>query len=571
MTLLPAFLLSLILSAPGAPEPDVAVVCPASFEPALAPWVEFRQQQGHRIVFLRAEQTPAAIRAGLQKLAKNDALRFVLLVGDADPAMHTLPAIRARCVPPHYVAAKINVKWGSESHLSTDNWYADLDGDDLPELAIGRLTADTPEELSLMVQKILAYEQKANFGGWRRKVNFVAGVGGFGKLADAVLESSTRTLIAGGLPAAYESSMTYASWQSPYCPHPQSFHEATVARLNEGCLFWVYIGHGHYRTLDQMRGPEGTHRILTAEDVDHLRCESGNPIAFFMACYTGAYDAADDCIAEEMLRTPGGPVAIFSGSRVTMPYAMAVMGTELIGQVFVQHASTLGEAILHAKRAMLTEPDAANKPAATEAKSPAREKNEKAGITRRSLDLLAATISPAPEELATERREHVQMFNLFGDPLLGLHHGSRLSVEVPADIAAGESLEVTGDAPWAGRCVVELVATRGLLTHSPPARTLYDATPEGVRQQNADYERANDRRWASQETQIQPGPFHFSVPVPLQAAGSGHVCVFIEGAESFAMGSADLTIRRVTPAKKTAALSSRSIIPAQIQARSASE
>ena len=169
MTFLPALIVSLSLvsqlplATPGATtvaaEPDVAVVCPALLEPALAPWIEFRSSQGHRIVTLRAEQSPEAIREQLRGLARNHALRFVLLVGDADPALYTEPAVRARCVPANYVAAKINVKWGSETYLSSDNYYADLDGDDLPELAIGRLTADSPEELSLIVRKILAYEK----------------------------------------------------------------------------------------------------------------------------------------------------------------------------------------------------------------------------------------------------------------------------------------------------------------------------------------------------------------------------------------------------------------------------
>ena len=558
MSLLPALLITLSLTAqiPAGAEtklheakaenrqPDVAVVCPASFQAALAPWIKYRQAQGHRIAFLNSEQTPQQIRAGLQLLAKQGVLKYVLLVGDADPGMHRNPKVRAVSVPTHYVEAKINVKWGSEPILPTDNWYADFDEDNRPDVAIGRLTADTPEELSIIVQKIIAYEKSAGFGTWRRKVNFVAGVGGFGKLADAVLESSTRTLIAGGLPAAVDSSMTYASWQSPYCPHPRSFHDTTVARLNEGCLFWVYIGHGHYRTLDYMRGPEGAHRILTADDIAQLRCETGNPIAFFMACYTGAFDAGQDCLAEEMLRTPGGPVAIFSGSRVTMPYAMAVMGTELIQQCFTHRAETLGEAIMHAKRAMLVDP----KQQATAGSDPSQAERspavQQANQTRRTLDTLASIISPAPDELAAERREHVQMFNLFGDPLLRIQHGSLINLEVPSNSKAGDLLQVSGTTPLGGRCLVELVATRGRLTYEPSARAKYGASPTAIAELNADYQRANNRCWASQEQQILPGVFRMELKIPAEASGKGHVCVFIEGTKDFAQGAADLTIGR---------------------------
>ena len=44
-----------------------------------------------------------------------------------------------------------------------------------------------------------------------------------------------------------------------------------------------------------------------------------------------------------MLATPGAPVAVICGSRVTMPYAMAVLGTELLGQVFENRSETLGQ------------------------------------------------------------------------------------------------------------------------------------------------------------------------------------------------------------------------------------
>jgi hypothetical protein len=39
---------------------------------------------------------------------------------------------------------------------------------------------------------------------------------------------------------------------------------------------------------------------------------------------------------------------------------------------------------------------------------------------RAHLDAMAATVSPPPVDLSAERREHVLMYHLFGDPLLKL-------------------------------------------------------------------------------------------------------------------------------------------------------
>ena len=60
-----------------------------------------------------------------------------------------------------------------------------------------------------------------------------------------------------GQPLAF---MTYASLASPYCPDPRKFHDTTIGRFNEGCLFWVYIGHGHPTGLDRASGRVGQPR-----------------------------------------------------------------------------------------------------------------------------------------------------------------------------------------------------------------------------------------------------------------------------------------------------------------------
>ena len=233
-------------------------------------------------------------------------------------------------MPTHYSEAVVNVDFGSEKEIASDNWFADLDGDRVPDVAIGRLTADSPAELAAMVGKILDYEQSSDFGAWRRQIHLVAGLGGFGPLADSVLEASVKSLIGHGVPSEYCTTMTYGSWQSPYCPDPRMFRRVAIDRLDEGSLFWVYIGHGWQRGLDQVRVPGGAYPILTNADAERLTFRRAAPIACFLACYSGAYDQPHDCLAETLLRNPRGPVAVLSSSRVAMPYGMSVLGLELM-------------------------------------------------------------------------------------------------------------------------------------------------------------------------------------------------------------------------------------------------
>ncbi len=131
-----------------------------------------------------------------------------------------------------------------------------------PDLAIGRLTCDTPSELTTIVAKILAYEHNRDFGLWRRNVQFVAGVGGFDPVIDSVLEITAKNVILTGLPNAYAATMTQVSWRSAYCPDPRSLQSDALAGLNGDCAFWIYMGHG------QRRGPgprEHAWRLLAAD------------------------------------------------------------------------------------------------------------------------------------------------------------------------------------------------------------------------------------------------------------------------------------------------------------------
>ena len=198
--------------------PDTVVVCPAEYREALAPWLDFRKAQGHVIRVVSNEGTTEDIRSRIRAAAAAKKLRFVLLVGGADPRMTTDPAVRRRSIPMHLEQATVIRRWGPDKQIATDNWYADLDGDNVPDVAIGRLTVESPEELAAVVKKILAYEQHPDFHRWRSRINFVAGASGFSPVVDALLETTSRRLISGGVPAAFETKFTYANWHTPIAP-----------------------------------------------------------------------------------------------------------------------------------------------------------------------------------------------------------------------------------------------------------------------------------------------------------------------------------------------------------------
>lgn len=422
---------------------DVVVVCPAPFEDALQPWLEYRRAQGHVVEVIPASDAPEKIKTRLRDAYKAEPKLSIVLVGDVENRSVFDPTARTVAVPTHYAQAKINVLFGSEPTIATDNWYADFDDDGVPEVAVGRLPVDSASELDKLTKRIIAYERSTDFGLWRRKINFVAGIGGFGFLADAAIESAAKSLLVAHLPPEYESTMTYASWRSPYFPGAKEFHATTLERFNEGCLMWVYIGHGGVRELDYFKTPDDkVHRILDVNDTGKLQAKQP-PIALFLSCYSAAFDAKVDCLGEEMLRAEGGPIAVLGGSRVTMPYAMSILGQELMTTFFKDRAATVGHLLRDAKRGLALKPRTSD--------------------SDKLFDTVAAAMMPMAADLKAQRIEHAQLFNLLGDPLLRIKHPE------PIELTRGSDeppiLSLAPPPPIVNDSSVELTVTAGSESH----------------------------------------------------------------------------------------------------------
>jgi hypothetical protein len=217
-----------------------------------------------------------------------------------------------------------------------------------------------------------------------------------------------------------------------------------------------------------------------------------------LACYNGAFDQPQDCLAEEMLRSRGGPVAIVCGSRVTMPYGMAVLGMELLEECFGGRPNTIGELIVAAKRRTMQPRPGSRHRAALDAVG----------------GLFASVMGT---EFEAERTEHLDLFHLLGDPLLVLPYPRDIEMDVEASAVAGRQIEVSGRSPIAGWCTVELVVRRGRLTFRPPARGTFDQ--DALAEYAEVYRRANEPRLVATSLGRVDGPF----TAQLCAAGAADV------------------------------------------------
>jgi len=400
MTILLTLIALSVIQAPAG-SADTLVVCPIDFQPALKEWERFRAAQGHVIQVVEPPATAEQLTAFVRGIGKSGQLKYVLLVGDVADGRARLSGAARTTVPTNYLPAKVNIRFGSVPHIASDVPYADLDGDDVPDLAIGRIPADDAAELTRVLRKSMRYEQQAEHGDWERRLNIASCKGGFGPVTDALIEAAARQVISQHVPAEYETKHIFP--EAPVRGAKQvSFAARARDQLSEGSLAWVYLGHGQPTELDHVPTATGSESILCVGDIPKLRCGGHSPLAVLVACYTGAMDASRDCLAEELLMAEEGPVAVIAATRVTMPYGNTVLGCELLRACFRDRPEHLGDTLLLAEQRTLRPPvdDA----------------------LRGSLDSMAAGMSPAPVDLPTERREHVLMYHLLGDPLLHLRN-----------------------------------------------------------------------------------------------------------------------------------------------------
>lgn len=521
---------------------DAIVVCPKAWQTELKPWLTHREQQGLSLSLLDTTATRDELKQKIQTIAAANPqrLKYLLLVGDVASTEVVASGDLSKTIPTYYIDSTAMVRFGSESHIATDNPYADLNNDGLPELAVGRIPCDNERELRSWVERLIEHEQHNDFSEWRRRVHVVAGVGGFGVLIDSAVEMTAKQFLSQGIPHGYSISLTQASPASPYCPPPSEFANTTINRFNEGGLFWIYMGHGNIRHLDFIRDEDRWHCIMDEQCLHQIQPGPKSPIAVFLACYTGAFDAKEDSIAERLIKQPNGPVAALAGSRMTGPYGMSVLGSEMLEICFEDRCETLGDILQQAKcRSMKKIENGAVAPASADDK-------------RQWIDRLAIALSPSNHDLDQERFEHVHMMNLLGDPMLRIRHPEPVTLTIEPTAESASTLKIRGHSPLDGMLTLDLIirrdrvpeaAKQALQKQKNANKSNEDATPETALSKIEIYDLANQPTLAHRTLMIKAGPFETEIQIPAEAKGACAVRAFVESEENWGLGAQELTIR----------------------------
>ena len=293
------------LSAPGATaeSEEVILVCPPAFEKAIQPWVTARSSEGLKVTKIHPLAKASDLRDAINQVSTKST-HYILLVGDAPIIGQPTDPIRQ--TPTLYMPTTVSAKWGSTGSLSTDSLYGDFDGDFLPDAAVGRLPVDEPEQLQKWIARILARESSTNFGGWRSRLQLIGGIGGFGKVPDAAIETVTRTIVTTMLPGDTLTHISYASPGHRFCPTNGTFTDAVVNNYRLGSRFWVYAGHGQVTELDRVAPALGGKAVLDRNSIQRLFTPAETaPIA--IPLYLEVFDSQDALDHFEAFASLNGP------------------------------------------------------------------------------------------------------------------------------------------------------------------------------------------------------------------------------------------------------------------------
>jgi hypothetical protein len=285
-----------------------------------------------------------AIRALIREAANRSRLRYVLLVGGdtfdyrgdffeyCRRAITDCPATDATTVIPSLLG------WDDTfGRIPSDNRYADLNDDGVPDLAIGRLPVKTVRDAAILVDKIArqASVVRANRG---RHI-FAVGSQGPGDVSFRAEAES----VAGQLPAGV------VRWADIDQQGVDAAHTAVLTGLRQGALMTHYFGHG---AVDYWAAPA----FLDVEDAADLTQTHRETILFTWTCFAQWFqNAYGPSINEALLLVErGGALAAFGPAGVTDPALQHSLFDRVYKKLLTDKLS-LGEAIRRAKAEAITE------------------------------------------------------------------------------------------------------------------------------------------------------------------------------------------------------------------------
>lgn len=314
---------------------NVVIITHPDLAGAAAELRQLRESQGYRVAvvdvtdlydeFSFGYHSPYAIRTftARARSAWRTAPQYIVLMGDAsyDPRDY-FGLGNADLVPTKLVDT-------SDIESASDDWLADGNNDDIADVAIGRLPARTASDASAMVAKIAGYELN---GQPNPTAVFVTDVPDTGDFVASAAELSQQ------LPGTYAIQQIDRGVLGDVDSRTQTF-----AALSAGPGIVSYTGHG---SIALWRG-----NVLVGDDAEGLTNTGKLSLYTVSTCLNGYFmDPLGESLGESLLKSPGGAIAVWSTSGMTLLSGQQAMNIEFMKQLFNGQNLSIGQAAIRAKQ-----------------------------------------------------------------------------------------------------------------------------------------------------------------------------------------------------------------------------
>lgn len=337
---------------------------------------------------------PTAIRNFLHEAALtwSPSPRYVVLLGDGSYDYRDNAALGwGQWIPPY------------EDRESTyDDWYARVEGgDDRPDLALGRLPVQTPEQARVVVDKLIDYDREPEPGSWRGRVLLVADDTYNADLPlqlEPFFTADAESLATRYMPEGLDLDKLYLVEYPLDGRFKPLARDALVASINRGAILLTWVGHGNARVFAH------EHIFTVSTDVAALANGRRLPFVYTAASQMGVFDdPLRDSVPEALIKWPaGGAIGMVAATRVGFHGSNMDLARRFHERLFRSGRTQVpvGQALLEAKR------------------------------------------------LSDANPENVRRYSLFGDPL------TRLAIpELAIHLEAPDTLRALGIARVSGRVI----------------------------------------------------------------------------------------------------------------------
>ena len=293
-----------------------------------------RESQGLRVTIVDVEdiydefsygnKRPEAIKEYLEMANRSfgKGVRYVLMGGDAsyDPKNYLgygdSDLVPTKLYDSGYMEAE------------TDDWFVDFDGDNVPEVAIGRLPVKNATEAAAMVGKVIRYER----GEGSNKVMLASDIG------EGYSFSGVNSVLRGLLPEGIEVREVNRGSEED-----SVIRREVLEGINEGEKIVNYNGHG---SVGLWRGG-----ILTGSDAAGMTNRERLTVFVMMTCLNGYFaDPGVESLSESVMKAEGGGAGAWGSTAQCEPSGQGEMNEELYRLLFGGGGMTMGEATVGAKK-----------------------------------------------------------------------------------------------------------------------------------------------------------------------------------------------------------------------------